>query len=35
MLRYLFIPFGYGSVPSRFFDNDVPVGDLVRRLVRS
>jgi len=29
--KILFIPFGYGSTPDRFFDNDVAIGGLIRR----
>jgi len=30
-VKVLFIPFGYGSTPDRFFDDDISIGYLIRR----
>jgi len=30
-VKVLFIPFGYGSIPNRFFDDDITIGNLIKK----
>jgi len=32
-IKVLYIPFGYGSTPERFFDNDIRIGHLVAKYI--